>query len=129
MTTMLIGFVALATALACLAFAVREKRLISRLQRYGVHGRGRVIGAVVDDSSQHPVIAFTDNAGHHIEFTPQVAGIDLWLTVGQEVLIAYLDGQPQAARVFTTRYRVLPIVLSGIASLIFLVAGIAVIMA
>lgn len=88
-----------------------------------------MIGAVVDDSAQHPVIAFTDKAGHHIEFTPQVAGIGLWLTVGQKVPIAYLDGQPQAARVFTARYRVLPSVLSGLAGLIFLVAGVAVILA
>ncbi|MGW0200395.1 hypothetical protein [Nonomuraea sp. NPDC003201] len=96
MTTMLIGFVAFATALTCVTFGVKELRLISRLRRYGVHGRGRVIGAVVDDSAQHPVIA-------------------------------YLDGQSQAARVFTTRYRVLPIVLAGIAGLISLGAGIAVI--
>ncbi|MCF6476300.1 hypothetical protein FAF44_49370 [Nonomuraea sp. MG754425] len=82
-----------------------------------------MIGAVVDDSSQRFVIAFTDRAGHHIEFAPQVAGIGLRLNVGQQVPIAYLDGQPQAARVFTARYRVLPSVLSGMAGLIFLGAG------
>ncbi|MGW0197119.1 hypothetical protein [Nonomuraea sp. NPDC003201] len=93
-----------------------------------MHGWGTVIGAVVHDSSRYPVIAFTDHAGHHIEFTPQVAGIGLRLTVGQQVPIACLDGQSQAARVFTTRYRVLPSVLSAVAGLIFLVAGIAVIL-
>ncbi|MEV6039398.1 DUF3592 domain-containing protein [Nonomuraea sp. NPDC052116] len=84
-------------------------------------GRGRLV--------QRFVIAFTDKAGYHIEFTPQVAGIGLRLTVGQRVPIAYLDGQSQAARVFTARYRVLPSVLSGMAGLIFLGAGIAVILA
>ncbi|MER6947475.1 DUF3592 domain-containing protein [Nonomuraea sp. NPDC000554] len=129
MMTIVAGFVFVATALGCLVFAVRERRLISRLQRYGVHGWGTVTRAVVHDTTQHPVIAFTDHAGHHIEFTPQVAGIGLRLTVGQQVPIAYLDGQPQAARVFTARYRVLPSVLTGMGGLIFLVAGIAVILA
>ncbi|MFI9846762.1 DUF3592 domain-containing protein [Nonomuraea sp. NPDC051941] len=129
MMTIVAGLVFVATALGLLVFAVRERRLIFRLQRSGVHGWGTVIGAVMEDSSQHYVIAFTDHAGHHIEFRPQVAGIGLRLNVGQQVPIAYLDGQSQAARVFTARYRVLPSVLSGMAALIFLVAGIAVIMA
>ncbi|MFI6294854.1 DUF3592 domain-containing protein [Nonomuraea sp. NPDC050790] len=126
--TTIAGLVFLAAALGCLVFAVRERRLISRLQRYGVHGQGQVVGAVVRDTVQHPVVAFTDHVGHHIEFTPQVAGIGLRLTVGQQVPIAYLDGQPQAARVFTPRYRVLPVVLSGMAGMIFLAVGIAVIL-
>ncbi|MFI9560935.1 DUF3592 domain-containing protein [Nonomuraea endophytica] len=125
MMTIVAGLVFVAAALALLVFAVRERRLVSRLRRYGVHGQGTVTRTVVHDTTQHPVIAFTDRAGHHIEFTPRVAGIGLQLTVGQQVPIAYPDGQPQAARVLTPRHRVL----TGVGGLIFLVAGIVIILA
>jgi hypothetical protein len=126
---MLGGVFAFGAGFLCLASAVNEQRTMSRLHRYGVRTQGRVIGAVLDDSSEVPVIAFTDNVGNRIEFRPKIAGIGLQLPIGLEVPIAYPEGRPLAARIFTTRYRVLPIVFPVIVGLIFVVAGVAIIAA
>ncbi|WP_239376416.1 DUF3592 domain-containing protein [Frankia sp. Cj5] len=71
-----------------------------------------------------PVIAFTDDKGERIEFTPRVAAIGLQYPVGRVLPLLYPPGKPHEARVATRRSRVIPIFFAVTFGLAFAVTGV-----
>ncbi|MBP2052676.1 hypothetical protein J2Z21_005663 [Streptomyces griseochromogenes] len=67
-----------AVALLLLGLAVREAVVVRRLKRDGVRAQGVVVDNTRDDYSDGfnwvPVIAFVDQQGHRVEFSPKMRG-------------------------------------------------------
>ncbi|GAA3102444.1 hypothetical protein GCM10017687_12050 [Streptomyces echinatus] len=65
-----------AVALLLLGFGVRESVVVWQLKRAGIRARGVVVDNTTDDwSDGHdlvPVIAFVDQQGHRVQFSPHV---------------------------------------------------------
>ncbi|WP_186831870.1 DUF3592 domain-containing protein [Streptomyces sp. ISID311] len=97
-----------AVALFLCGFAVREAVMVRRLKRAGVRSQGLVVTNTRDDwSDGHnlvPVIAFVDQQGGRVEFSPHVRGTGMNLERGLEVQVVYEDGKPHRARVNTRKY-------------------------
>lgn len=82
--------------------AWRDAVLVRRLRRAGV----RVRGFVVANKPHHdrdtrywvPVIAFRDDSGNRVEFSPRMRGTGLALATGREVPVVYLGRRPETAR-------------------------------
>jgi hypothetical protein len=66
-----------------------------------------------------PVIAFTDQRGYLIEFSPRIRGSWTRLATGRHVEVAYLPDDPQRARVLMWRHTtglVMSLLLAGCVS-------------
>ncbi|MGW2650090.1 DUF3592 domain-containing protein [Streptomyces sp. NPDC001393] len=100
----------LCAAPAALLFVVawREAAVVRRLRRDGIHTRGVVVDntQVADDDGQIwvPVVAFHDQQGHRVEFSPRMRGTRMGLETGREVPVVYEGRHPQTARVHMWRY-------------------------
>ncbi|MGW5255712.1 DUF3592 domain-containing protein [Streptomyces sp. NPDC004012] len=111
-----------AVALLLLGFAVREAAVVRRLQRVGIRTRGVVVDNTRDDYSDGhnwvPVVAFVDQQGHRVEFSPRMRGTRMGLATGLEVQVVYEGGKPRTARVLMWKHMMGPAVyllLSGVA--------------
>ncbi|MEU1406431.1 DUF3592 domain-containing protein [Streptomyces sp. NPDC005728] len=97
-----------AVALFLFGFAVRETVVVRRLKRAGIRTQGVVVDNTRDDwSDGHnlvPVIAFVDQQGHRVEFSPHVRGTGMNLEKGLDVQVVYEDGKPHTARVNMRKY-------------------------
>ncbi|MFJ4369032.1 DUF3592 domain-containing protein [Streptomyces chartreusis] len=97
-----------AVALLLFGFAVREGLVVRRLQRAGIRAQGLVVDNTRDDWSDGqnlvPVIAFVDQQGHRVRFSPHVRGTGMNLERGLEVQVLYEDGKPHTARVNMRKY-------------------------
>src|SRR4030088_866827 len=95
----------------CLVSAVRESVVTSRLRRHGVRVEGTVVERVHStggESDWLSVIEFADRDGLAVRFRAHAGGAALALRIGRRVPVVYPPGTPSAARVFTLRHRVLP---------------------
>ncbi|MET7795942.1 DUF3592 domain-containing protein [Streptomyces decoyicus] len=103
-----------AVALLLLGFAVREVVLVRRLKWAGIRTPGVMVDNTRDDYSDGhnwvPDIAFVDQQGHRVEFSPQMRGAGLNLARGLEVQVVYEDGKPKTARVLMWKYMMGPAV-------------------
>ncbi|MHB9863419.1 DUF3592 domain-containing protein [Streptomyces sp. YIM S03343] len=101
-----------AVALLLLGLAVREAVVVRRLQRAGLRTQGVVVDNTRDDYSDGhnwvPVIAFVDQQGHRVEFSPAMRGTGMNLEMGLEVQVVYEDGNPQTARVLMRKHMMGP---------------------
>ncbi|MFE7774476.1 DUF3592 domain-containing protein [Streptomyces sp. NPDC057445] len=92
-----------AVAVLLLGVAGREALAVRRLRRDGIVTRGVVVGEQhLDDSDGHlwvPVVAFHDEQGKRMEFTPPTHGSRRRPVVGREVEVLHLPGRPETARV------------------------------
>ncbi|MFF7748644.1 DUF3592 domain-containing protein [Streptomyces sp. NPDC007971] len=97
-----------AFGLLVLGAAVREAVIVRRLHRDGIRTQGLVVRqkAPADSDSTYwvPVIAFVDQQGHRVEFSPTVEGTRMGLATGVEVPVVYDRRNPQSARVLKYRY-------------------------
>lgn len=92
-----------------LGVALRDAVLVRRLRRQGIRTRGLVVDNVrTGDRGSGPewapVIAFVDQRGYRVEFTPRMRGTGMGLATGREVPVVYLADDPQAARVLMGRH-------------------------
>ncbi|MEV0372499.1 DUF3592 domain-containing protein [Streptomyces sp. NPDC050636] len=102
-----------AAGLLPLWLGLREALVVRRLRRDGIRTRGVVVDNVRSDSDGSiwvPVIAFRDQQGHRVKFTPRIRGSGLGLATGCNVPVVYLPRDPQSARVYTPRHMVGPVV-------------------
>ncbi len=97
-----------AVATLLLGLAVREARIVRRLRRHGVRSRGLVVRSTRDDYSDRfnevPVIAFRDQHGRLVEFSPEMRGTGMNIPVGREVPVVHEDQRPETARVQAWRH-------------------------
>ncbi|MEU9632958.1 DUF3592 domain-containing protein [Streptomyces tendae] len=98
---------------------------VRRLRHHGVRTTGMVVDNVrVRDNnsgpSWAPIIAFADQHGYRVEFTPSMRGAGMGLATGRQVDVVYLPHDPQTARVFTRRHMTGPVVFVLAAALVFL---------
>lgn len=96
-----------------LVFGIRELLLVARLRRRGLVAEGTVVENVHTGDSAYgpawsPVIAFTDNAGNRVEFTPVAQGSGLALATGSTVEVIYLPEASPDARVNTAAHLLVP---------------------
>lgn len=103
-----------------LSFGLRDAARVRRLRRHGIRTTGMVVDNVrVRDHdsgpSWAPIIAFADQHGYRVEFTPSIRGAGMGLPTGRQVAVVYLPHNPQAARVLTRRHMTGPVyfVLAG----------------
>ncbi len=114
----------LVAGLYALGWGFREASLAWRLRRRGLCAEGIVVENIryvdPDSTSPHwaPVVAFTDNAGNRVEFTPQGHGGSLGLSTGRRVQVIYLPESSQDARVNTWQHLLLPSLIAMIAGLV-----------
>jgi hypothetical protein len=106
-------------------WGIRETATAWCLRRRGLIAEGTVVENVRctdPDSgpSWAPVIAFTDNVGNRVEFTPQARGTGLGLSTGRKVEVIYLPEASQDARVNTWQHLLVPGLLAGVLGLVFL---------
>ncbi|MFJ5530826.1 DUF3592 domain-containing protein [Streptomyces sp. NPDC093261] len=128
MSDRLIGVALCGTAgLLLLGWAAGDARVVRRLRREGIRTRGVVVDNVRvhdgDGPAWTPVVAFTDQRGHRVEFSPRMRGSGLGLATGREVPVLYLGHHPQTARVHMWRHLVGPVVFLLFCAAIFLGAG------
>lgn len=113
-----------AAALLLLGVALRDATVVRQLRRRGTRTRGVVVDnvRVTDDSGPMwvPVIAFTDQQGYRVEFSPRIRGTGMGLPTGREVGVVYLAHNPQTARVLMWRHTVGPVVSLLLGGLVFL---------
>lgn len=103
--------------------ALREGLVVRRLRRDGVRTQGVVVDNVRcddDGSVWVPVIAFRDQRGHRVQFTPRLRGAGLKLDTGREVPVVYLPREPSSARVYLRRHIAGPVVLLAFVGVAFL---------
>lgn len=86
------GIALCAEAAVCLWAAVHERRVPARLRRHGLRTCGTVYGP-------------RSGTG------PRPSPVGLHLPVGSRVPVVYLSEDPRAVRVFTTRYRAIPVLM------------------
>jgi hypothetical protein len=115
-------------ALLLLWAAVREIVVVRRLRQRGMRTHGLVVDNVrthdSDGPTWVPVIAFNDQRGYRVEFSPRVRGSGMGLATGREVGVVYLPHDPQTARVLMWRHTTGPVVFLFFGCIVFL--GIAV---
>nr|WP_224292668.1 DUF3592 domain-containing protein [Streptomyces olivaceus] len=103
---------------------------VRRLRRHGIRTTGRVVDNVrvqeprSSSPSWAPVIAFADQHGYRVEFTPSMRGAGMGLPTGREVDVVYLPHNPQVARVFTRRHITGPVLFIVAMGLLFLGLGV-----
>ncbi|MBZ6094039.1 DUF3592 domain-containing protein [Streptomyces olivaceus] len=103
---------------------------VRRLRRHGIRTTGRVVDNVrvqeprSSSPSWAPVIAFADQHGYRVEFTPSMRGAGMGLPTGREVDVVYLPHNPQVARVFTRRHMTGPVLFIMAMGLLFLGLGV-----
>ncbi|MEU6220465.1 DUF3592 domain-containing protein [Streptomyces sp. NPDC047022] len=114
-------------ALLLLGFAVREAAVVRRLRRTGIRTQGVVVDHTRDDEYWVPVIAFVDQQGHRVEFSPRESGTGANLARGLEVQVVYEGGNPQVARVLMWKDMMGPAVYMLLGAVVF--AGGAVLLA
>ncbi|WP_165944803.1 DUF3592 domain-containing protein [Saccharopolyspora terrae] len=78
-------------------------------------------GDSADGPAWSPVIAFTDNAGNRVEFTPVAQGSGLTLATGSTVEVIYLPDAPQRAQVNTWSHLLFPGLVACVGGVGFLV--------
>jgi hypothetical protein len=107
--------------LYALSLGWREASLALRLRRYGLTAEGTVVENVrctdANGPSWAPVIAFTDSAGNHVEFTPSVRGTGMGISTGRTVEVIYLPESSPDARVNTWQHLLIPSLVSVFAGL------------
>lgn len=116
-----------------LGWGFREASTVLRLRRRGLLAQGRVVQNVrrtarSGEPSWIPVIAFTDAAGHHVEFTPQATGTGLGLSTGRTVEVIYLPENSQDARVNSRGHLLAPPLAAAFSGLAFLAIAVAIIL-
>jgi hypothetical protein len=119
--------IAVCGAVAVLLFGagLRDAVVVRRLRRHGTRTWGVVVDNVRVNSSDSgptwaPVVAFADQRGYRVEFTPRMRGSGLGLATGRQVPVVYLAHDPQTARVSMWRHMVGPVVFVLIVGLVFL---------
>ncbi|QHC23276.1 DUF3592 domain-containing protein [Streptomyces sp. GS7] len=116
-----------AVAVLLFGFAWREAVLVRRLRRDGIPTRGVVVDntqlAEDDGHIWVPVIAFHDQQGHRVEFSPRMRGTGMGLATGREVPVLYDGRNPQTARVQMWRHTMGPAVSLLLGGMAFLGAG------
>ncbi|MFF5016194.1 DUF3592 domain-containing protein [Streptomyces sp. NPDC001165] len=117
-----------AVALLLFGLAVREAVVVRRLRRAGIRTQGVVVGHTRDDYSDGfnpvPVIAFTDQQGHRVEFSPEMRGTGMNLAAGLEVQVVYERGKPRTARVVRWKHMMGPAVYMLLSAVAFAGAGV-----
>ncbi|WP_405583765.1 DUF3592 domain-containing protein [Streptomyces sp. NBC_01092] len=98
-----------AAAVLLLVVAVREGFQVRRLRIEGIRTHGVVVDNVRTSDSDGgpmwvPVIAFTDQSGYRVEFSPKVRGSGMGLATGRQVPVIYFAHNPQNARVLMRRH-------------------------
>jgi Protein of unknown function (DUF3592) len=106
-------------------WGIREVVTSWRLRQRGLIAEGTVVENVrctdpASGPSWAPVIAFTDNTGNRVEFTPRARGTGLGLSTGRKVEVIYLPEASQDARVNTWQHLLVPGLLAGVLGLVFL---------
>jgi hypothetical protein len=101
---------------------------VRRLRHRGIRTTGMVVDNVrVSDNNSGPmwapIIAFADQHGYRVEFTPRMRGAGMGLATGREVAVVYLPHDPQTARVFTRRHMTGPVYFVLAVALLFLGVG------
>ncbi|WP_121710803.1 DUF3592 domain-containing protein [Streptomyces sp. E5N91] len=104
---------------------------VRRLRHHGVRTTGMVVDNVrVRDNnsgpSWAPIIAFADQHGYRVEFTPSMRGTGMGLATGRQVTVVYLPHDPQTARVFMRRHMTGPVGFVLAVALVFLGIGAAI---
>ncbi|MFF2808132.1 DUF3592 domain-containing protein [Streptomyces sp. NPDC058000] len=121
-----------AVAVLLFGFAWREAAVVRRLRRDGIPTRGVVVdNTQLADDDGHiwvPVIAFHDQQGHRVEFSPRMRGTGMGLATGREVPVVYEGRHPQTARVQLWRHMMGPAVSLLLGGLAFLGAGILIVL-
>ncbi|WP_406306890.1 DUF3592 domain-containing protein [Streptomyces sp. NBC_00885] len=117
-----------AAAMLLFAAALREIVVVRRLRQRGTRTQGLVVDNVRTTDSDGPmwvpVIAFTDQRGYRVEFSPRVRGSGMRLATGREVGVVYLPHDPQTARVLMWRHTVGPVVFTFFGAIVFLGAAV-----
>ncbi|WP_399888355.1 DUF3592 domain-containing protein [Streptomyces sp. BBFR51] len=108
--------------------ALHDAARVRRLRRHGVLAPGTVVDNVRVRGAQGspswaPIIAFADQRGYRVEFTPSMRGSGMGLATGREVTVIYLPQDPQAARVFMRRHMTGPVYFVLAVALVFLGIG------
>ncbi|WP_369394587.1 DUF3592 domain-containing protein [Streptomyces sp. CG1] len=121
-----------AAALLLLGFAVRDAAVVRQLQRAGIRTQGVVVDNTRDDYSDGhnwvPVIAFVDQQGHRVQFSPQIRGTGTNLARGLELQVVYEDGNPQSARVLMWKHVRGPAVDPLLSGVVFAEAGVLIVL-
>ncbi|TXS40880.1 DUF3592 domain-containing protein [Streptomyces sp. uw30] len=95
-------------AVLLLVYAVREGFQMRRLRIEGIRTHGVVVDNVRTTDSDGPmwvpVIAFTDQRGYRVEFSPKARGTGMGLATGRQVPVIYFAHNPQNARVLMRRH-------------------------
>jgi hypothetical protein len=115
-----------------LSFGLRDAARVRRLRRHGIRTTGMVVDNVrvqeprSSSPSWAPVIAFADQHGYRVEFTPSMRGAGMGLPTGRQVAVVYLPHNPQVARVFTRRHMTGPVLFIVAMGLLFLGMSVAI---
>jgi hypothetical protein len=123
-----VGIVCGAVGVLLLWAGQRDAVVVRRLRRHGIRTRGLVVDNVRVNSSESgpswvPVIVYADQRGYRVEFSPRMRGTGMGLATGHEVPVVYLPHDPQAARVFTRRHMMGPVLFVLLAGVAFLSVG------
>ncbi|WP_331748656.1 DUF3592 domain-containing protein [Streptomyces chartreusis] len=113
-----------AAAILLFAAMLRETVVLRRLRQHGTRTQGLVVDNVrthdSDGPTWVPVVAFTDQRGYRVEFSPRARGSGMRLATGSEVGVVYLPHDPQTARVLMRRHTTGPVVFLFFGSIVFL---------
>lgn len=111
-----------------LSLFYREAALALRLRRRGETAEGTVVENVrctgAEGPSWAPVIAFTDSAGNHVEFTPAVRGTGMGISTGRTVEVIYLPEASPDARINTWQHLLMPSAVMLVAGLVLVAFGV-----
>ncbi|MBT2409094.1 DUF3592 domain-containing protein [Streptomyces sp. ISL-12] len=107
-----------------------QVRRLRRLRRHGVRTSGVVVDGVRvrdgDGLTWAPIIAFADQYGYRVEFTPKARGTGLGFATGRQVPVVCLADDPQSARVDMRRHLTGPVCFPLGGAVVFLGAGVAI---
>jgi hypothetical protein len=121
-----------AAAVLLIAVAWREAAVVRRLRRDGIRTRGIVVdNTQVAEDDGHiwvPVIAFHDQQGHRMEFSPRMRGTGMGLATGRVVPVVYEGRHPQTARVHMWRHMMGTAVSLLLGGMVFLGAGVLIVL-
>jgi hypothetical protein len=118
-----------AVSVLLFGFGLRDAVLVRRLRRQGMRTWGVVVDNVRVNNGESgptwaPVIAFADQRGHRVEFTPRMRGGGMGLPTGRQVPVVYLAHDPQTARVQMWRHMTGPVVFVLAVGAVFLGCGV-----